>query len=152
MSRRGATGCDTLQTGCATDRDDLQRGPSPPSAPYTNALSHESSSCQISWAHPRERHPVIPANYHDLLVTTEHENTPCRTFSELFLSVIPAEVGIQKSWIPVFTGMTELAAAGRNPPGYFQVKDGIQAFQSRVPRWTYGPRRLPRTTIRGSPG
>jgi len=63
-----------------------------------------------------------------LSVTTEHENTACRTFSEPFLSVIPAEAGIQKSWIPVFTGMKELAAPGRHPPGYFQVKAGIQSF------------------------
>jgi len=86
---------------------------------------------------------VIPANCHDLLVTTEHENTPCRTFSKLFLSVIPAKAGIQKSWIPVFTGMTELAAAGRNPPGYFQVKAGIHDFQSGVLRETSGPRLSP---------
>jgi hypothetical protein len=29
-----------------------------------------------------------------------------------FLSVIPAEAGIQKPWIPVFTGMTALGAQG----------------------------------------
>jgi len=59
------------------------------------------------------------------LVTTEHENTPCGYLFEAFLSVIPAEAGIQKSWIPVFIGMTELAIALRYPPGYFQVKAGI---------------------------
>jgi len=76
---------------------------------------------------------VVPANYHDPLVTTEHENTPCRTFSEPSLSVIPAEAGIQKSWIPVFTGMTELAALGKHPPGYFQVKAGTQPLPDSGP-------------------
>jgi len=67
---------------------------------------------------------VVPANYHDLSVTTEDENTPCPTFLEPLSSVIPAEAGIQKSRIPVFTGMTELAVAGKHLPRYFRVKAG----------------------------
>jgi len=73
---------------------------------------------------------VTPANYHDLSVTTEHENTPLSHLFGAFFSVIPAEAGIQKSWIPVFTGMTELAAPGRHPPGNFQVKAGVQEFHA----------------------
>ena len=53
--------------------------------------------------------------------------------AHLFLSVIPAEAGIQKSWIPVFTGMTELAALGKHPPGYFQVKAGTQPLPDSGP-------------------
>jgi hypothetical protein len=75
-------------------------------------------------SHSLERHHVILANRHDLPATREHEDAPCRTFLEPFLTVIPAirkftpakaGAGIQKSWMSVITGMTELAVAGEMP-------------------------------------
>jgi len=36
------------------------------------------------------------------------------------LLVIPADAGIQRSWIPVFTGMTALGELGAKPPGTFR--------------------------------
>lgn len=44
----------------------------------------------------RIAHSVVPANYRDLLVITEHENIPCGYLFGAFLSVIPASAGMPR--------------------------------------------------------
>jgi hypothetical protein len=63
---------------------------------------------------PDKAGTVIPANIHDLAVTTEHENTLSQLLGGT-LSVIPAEAGIQKSWIPAFAGMTSSGGLAEIP-------------------------------------